>query len=121
MNARHQERHKIHLEELAGSFSLFAGDTQFDYMRVNDISPSGAGLLVSQSLPVGAPVRLTFTAGDWAVAVEGTVVWCRRQMLPLGSSLLQESFRLGVRFQNDGSQRNLMFFHASRSSLKPFH
>lgn len=121
MDARRHERHRIHLEELAGSFSLFAGDTQFQYMRVNDVSPSGAGLMISQALPIGTPVRLTFTAGEWAVTVEGNVAWCRRQALPLGTSELRESFRVGLRFNGENGERNMMFFHASKSSLKSFH
>lgn len=121
MDARRHERHRIHLEELAGSFSLFAGDTQFQYMRVNDVSPAGAGLMISQALPIGTPVRLTFAAGEWAVTVDGSVAWCRRQALPLGNSELRESFRVGLRFNGENGERNMMFFHASKSSLKSFH
>lgn len=121
MDARRYERHRILLEELAGSFSLFAGDTQFQYMRVNDVSPSGAGLLVSQPLPLGTSVKLTFTAGEWAVTVEGNVVWCRRQALPLGTSQLQESFRVGMQFSGENGERNMMFFQASKSTLKSLH
>ena len=121
MNARQQERCKIHLEELAGRFSLFAGDTQFDFMRVNDVSPGGAGLLVSQPLAIGTKIRLTFSAGDWHVSVDGDIVWCRRQSLPLGRSELQDNFRLGVQFHNQDANNNLMFFNASKSILKKFH
>lgn len=121
MNARQHERHKIHLEELAGSFSLYAGDAQFDFMRVNDVSPAGAGLLASQPLAIGTKVRLTFSAGDWHVSVDGDIVWCRRQNLTLGRSESQGNFRLGVHFHAQDPQNNLMFFNASKSTLKKFH
>lgn len=121
MNARKHERHRIHIEELAGSFSLYAGDTQFQYMRMNDVSTAGAGLLLSQPLAVGTPVRLTFSAGDWAVSVDGSIIWCKRQTLPLGTSQLQENFRLGIQFLGENNDRNIMFFQASKSSLKKFH
>ncbi len=121
MDSRKTERYRIHLEEIAGSFCLHAGDKQFQYMRINDVSTSGAGVMLSQPLAIGTPVRLTFAADDWAVTVDGSIVWCRRQALPVGTSELQENFRVGVQFLAENIDRNLIFFHATRSTLKTFH
>ena len=121
MDARKTERYMIHIEEIAGNFSLHAGDTQFQYMRINDVSTNGAGLLLSKPLSIGTNVRITFSAGDWAVSVDGDIMWCRRQSLPVGTSQLQENFRLGVRFSPQNIDRNLIFFHATRSTLKTLH
>lgn len=121
MDSRRTERYRIHLEEIAGSFSLYAGDKQFQYMRINDVSTSGAGVMLSQPLAIGTSVRLTFCADDWAVTVDGGVIWCRRQSLPVGTSELQENFRLGVQYHLENIDRNLIFFHATRSTIKTFH
>lgn len=121
MDSRKTERYMIHLEELAGSFSLFAGEKQFGQMRVHDVSTAGAGVALQQPLAIGTAVKLTFTAGDWAVTVNGSVSWCQRQSLPIGAAPLSEHFRLGVEFEPRNLERNLIFFHATRSSLKPLH
>lgn len=121
MDSRQTERYMIHLEELAGCFSLHAGEKQFAQMRVHDVSTAGAGVSLTQPLAIGTVVKLTFTAGDWEVAVNGSVTWCRRQSLPIGSSPLNEHFRLGVEFEPRNLERNLIFFHATRSTLKPLH
>jgi hypothetical protein len=119
--ARYHPRYQIKIEEIAGSFNLNAGDIQVDYMRVNDVSAGGVGILSSQPLPIGMSVTMTFSAGDWAVSVEGNIAWCRRQSLPAGTAALPENYRLGVRFKPQNIDRNLIFYHASRSSVRPLH
>ncbi len=121
MDARSQERHMIRLDEVNGTFSLNAGEKQFQPTLVNDVSAAGVGLMLSQPLAVGTPVKLTFSAGDWAVSVHGNVIWCRRQTLPVGRPKPKEDFRLGIQLQHDNYERNLTFFHAFRTTLKTFH
>jgi len=121
MDARQDDRHMIHIEELDGTFSLDAGNKQFQYMRVNDVSSSGVGLLLSQPLAVGTPVELTLSTGDWEVSVKGDIVWCRRQSLPVGSSEIKANYRLGIAFNNKNDPSNKRFFHASKSTLNSLH
>ncbi len=121
MDSREYERHTVHLEEIEGAFSLYAGEKQFNSMRINDVSVSGAGVLLSQPLAIGTTVRLTFSAGDWAVSVNGKIVWCRRYNLPTGQTKIDDNFRLGVQFANENIESNQIFFHASRTTLKAVH
>ncbi|VAW85335.1 hypothetical protein MNBD_GAMMA16-332 [hydrothermal vent metagenome] len=121
MDARENERHMIQIEELDGIFSLDAGNTQFKYMRVNDVSQTGAGLLLSQPLAVGTPIALTLSTGDWEISVKGDIVWCQRQSVPVDPSEIKASYRLGVVFSNIGDPANKQFFHASKSTLNTLH
>ncbi len=121
MDARANERHMIHIEELNGTFSLNAGNTQFQHMQVNDVSQTGAGLLLSQPLAVGTPIALTLSTDDWEISVKGDIVWCRRQSFPVDSSNMQTSYRLGIVFSNIGDLANKQFFHASKSTLNALH
>ncbi len=121
MDARENERHMVHTNEVDGTFSLDAGNTQFQYMRINDVSQTGAGLLLSQPLAVGTTIALTLSASDREVRVKGGIVWCQRQSLSDCSSSIKASYRLGIVFSNIGDPENKQFFHASQSTLNTSH
>jgi len=119
MDARENERHMTHTDELDGTFSLDAGNTQFQHMRVNDVSQTGAGLLLSQPL-VGTPIALTLSTNDWKISVKGGIVWCQRQSLSVGSPNIKGSYRLGIVF-SIGDPENKQLFLASKSTLNTLH
>lgn len=118
---RQHERIRIRHEELCGTFNLHANEQSFRYLRVHDVSAAGAGIVVAEPLNRGTEVKITFTAGDWAVTVSGHVAWCRRQSLPMGDASISESFRVGIRFDNENPERNLLFFRAAQSTVPVLH
>jgi len=109
-------RDNIHLEEINGAFHVDAAGEHFETLFVNDVSVSGAGIQLSAPLEVGSNIDLTFVAGDWSICVDGKVIWCS---LDSGEHLLEDCYRIGVKFNPQNDHNNVIFFMASRSIVRP--
>ncbi len=117
--ARDASRQSIRLEEVNGNFELDSEDVHFDSTIVNDVSVSGAGIELPVPLEIGSKVDLVFTAGDWSIGVEGRVVWCNAVRATSIDKKETDSFRMGIKFNPEKNNDNVMFFMASRAILNP--
>ncbi len=118
--SRETLRQNIHLEEVNGSFHLQAQDKSYDFTLIRDVSVSGVGIQLSEPLEVGAPVDMTFSAGDWKIAVEGRVVWCSVAAARGNPGARpEEAYRIGIKFNPRNANNNVIFFMASRSMVNP--
>lgn len=118
-NVREMGRQEILLEEINGNFELDSEEVHFDAAIVSDISVSGAGIELPVALDVGARVDLTFAAGDWRISVEGRVMWCNAVTEQSINHEAIDAYRMGIKFNPDNSNDNVIFFMASRSIVNP--
>jgi hypothetical protein len=118
--SRETIRQDIHLEEVNGTFRLQADDKSYDSTVIRDVSVTGVGIQLDEPLAVGTMVEMTFSAGDWKIAVEGRVVWCSVAVArgELGSRPT-EAYRMGIKFNPHNANNNVIFFMASRSMVNP--
>ncbi len=119
LNSRDDNRQKIQLEEVNGYFELDSEDVHFESTIVNDVSVSGAGIELPVPLEIGSTVALVFTAGDWSISVEGRVVWCNTVRVDSLEQNKTDSFRMGIKFNPENNNENVMFFMASRAIVNP--
>jgi hypothetical protein len=118
--SRETIRQNIHLEEVNGTFRLQAKDKSYDSTQIRDVSVSGVGIQLSEPLEVGASVDMTFSAGDWKIAVEGRVVWCSVAVAKgEQGARATEAYRMGIKFNPRNANNNVIFFMASRSMVNP--
>lgn len=118
--SRESGRQHIQLEEIIGSFEVDSEEVHFESAIVNDVSVSGAGIELPVALTIGSDVGLTFTAGDWRIGVQGTVMWCDELQQPdLSSAELINTYRMGIKFDPSEANNNVVFFMASRSIVRP--
>jgi len=112
-------RQTIQLEEVNGTFELDSEEVHFETTVVNDVSVSGAGIELPVPLEVGSKVDLSFTAGDWKISVEGRVVWCNAIQVEGIDHTATDFFRMGIKFNPENNNENVMFFMASRAIVNP--
>lgn len=118
--SRKNLRQNIYLEEVNGSFCLQMEDKNYDSILIRDVSVSGAGIQLSESLEVGSAVDLVFSTGDWKITAQGWVVWCIVALArnKFGARAL-EGYRIGIKFNPRNANNNVIFFMASRSMVNP--
>lgn len=116
-----REHERKALLELEGDSSFFieSDDALYPFNRINNVSVSGAGIVLPAPLPPATPVVLGLNQDDWRIRVQGTVVWC--DSLPGEVADNDDGrYRLGVRFNHRDIKNSSMLFLALREFIDPF-
>jgi len=116
---RKSPRKSTNLDDEQVSFRLEAGAKSFEFVHVNDVSISGAGIRLPVGLPSGLPIKLHFDAEDVNCSVTGRVLWCQR-LATHGLRQEADNYNLGVQFDSGNMQSNTLFFMALRRYIDPF-
>jgi len=89
---------------------LYSNGHPVNILKVQDVSPFGIGLAITERLENGCRVSLSYQHEATAIEVHGTVVWST--LGTAGSDNEATSFRVGIYFQEDESALNVTLFNA---------
>lgn len=116
-----REHERKTLLELEGNSSFFieSDEALYPFNKVNNVSVSGAGIVLPLPLPPATPVVLGLDQDDWQIRVQGTVVWCE-SLIDEYEDSTDSQYRLGVRFNHRDIKNSSMLFLALREFIDPF-
>ena len=117
---RRHERHLIRLNEKKAFFRLHAGGKWHGIHDVYDVSVSGIGLRFSEALDVGTPIKISFTSYDLEIVLGAKVCWCRPGTEIISIAGTTETYRLGIEFDLERVDDNMLMFMALRKYLDAF-
>lgn len=116
----HERKALLELDE-DHAFFIESDEAFYPFRKVDNVSVSGAGIVLNAPLPPATPVTLGFDQDDWQIRVQGTVVWCEsldgEPQSPEGAN---GDYRLGVRFNHRDIKNSSMLFLALREYIDPF-
>jgi hypothetical protein len=108
LDQRRDVRSGITVTEPQNSFSLRSDAGVHSISAMRDVSISGVGIEIRRdgALRPGTKIMLEYTEQDFALVIDGTVMWCN----PTGNDRLM----MGVKFEPRNQRDNCLFFLALR-------
>ena len=115
IDRRKDERKLFRMEDCNGSFVVAdQSGNNVDVINLHDVSISGVGLqLLQTTFDVGDKIKLTYENDGLRISINAVIRWY---------SYLseEEGCRLGLQFDADQGDMNLLFFMALREFLDSF-
>ena len=110
---RSHERKTLDREanEIPGHFYMIIDEQRIEFSRVQDVSVSGMGVILSQRIAVGTDIELVFDSADFLVKLHAMVAW---------EESCKDGWRLGIQFDTRNMNDNVMFFMTLREYLDQF-
>ncbi len=114
----HERKALLPLEE-GPSFFIESHALFYPFHKVDNVSVSGAGIVLNAPVAPATSVTLGFDQDERQIRVQGTVVWCE-DINGEAPSETSGPYRLGVRFNQRDMKNSSMLFLALREYIDPF-
>ena len=109
---RGHDRESLVRADFSGAFSIEINGQPHVFTQVNDVSISGMGIILSQSVPAGTPIVLKFVSEEFDLAINARAAWSTPDE--------QGGYRVGVQFSTEDLDANVMFFMTLREYIDDF-
>lgn len=115
IDRRKDERKSFRMDDCNGKFMVTdKNGKSMGVLNVNDVSISGVGLQIQQTdIDVGDKIKLTYESDGLRITIDADVRWYTYLSDDEGS-------RLGLQFEANQGDMNLLFFMALREYLDAF-
>ncbi len=117
---RRHTRLGVRSKEMDGFFRIHFNGEWHPLTEVHDVSISGMGLRFAIPINPGTALKIGYMSRDMEITLPATVRWCRdktQQDIPGGDF---EGYRLGIEFESNNVNDNMLMFMALRKYLDPF-
>lgn len=112
---RVHERRSLDAVDMSARFAVQIDGSRHEFHKVSDVSISGMGLVLPVKVEIGAQVTLNFSSEDLNLELNGEVIWSEAE-----SDNEAERHRVGVRFDTQNVDHNVLFFMSVREYLDTF-
>jgi len=108
---RQEARVSVELQGQINDFSIESAGQSIPITRIRDVSISGVGLALEQTIAEGETITLACQFDDLKLRIQGQVAWCDGSSSPVC---------IGVEFSRETPRDNMLLFLAIRKYLDDF-
>ena len=108
---RQEARVNVTQQGQINNVSIESAGQSIPVTRIRDVSISGVGLALEQTIAKGETITLACQFEDLKLRIQGQVAWCDASSSPVS---------IGVEFSRETPRDNMLFFLALRKYLDDF-
>ena len=119
LERRRHERKNVK-NDIHGEFQASIDGKSYPVLQIKDVSISGIGLTLPMDAEPDSEIRLTFSADDLKLAINGRIAWIADSDNPAPELAVEKAYKVGVEFDPANGDHNCLLFMALRKYLDDF-